>query len=406
MASARDAASKLEQSRAAVRRLNQDLEDMGLDTKMTHYVAGQPFTAEMHEDTLVRVGALMTPKCGGCGRVDEQRAFLKCAGCKVTLYCSRACQKKDWKTHKPNCKSFRRLRKSEAPTTADGAYTFEGLAFLYQEHAMSKVQGSKMMEFAHTEQATGRRSGLWPPLWNLKGRAGPISGRREVLAAAGLQGVPDILNNPPDMLQAPPNDAGATALRAGGHWQELQLRHFGPTAPSGVAASSWEDMYERCREASRQHPLRWIEGFVLRPFVNRFVWFRLPGESGLHSPKQTLLDRIAFDGRCSAWTRRPTSARTRAPNSAIRRPRSRTVRVASRRPRDRTTSPSSSSPARCTRIISGRSSRTVPPQRTWAFPKSPAAGTSSPSAESRPSTPPQKESPIPTLSTAVRGYDL
>ena len=79
MASARDAASKLEQSRAAVRRLNQDLEDMGLDTKMTHYVAGQPFTAEMPEDTLVRVGALMTPKCGGCGRVDEQRAFLKCA---------------------------------------------------------------------------------------------------------------------------------------------------------------------------------------------------------------------------------------------------------------------------------------------------------------------------------------
>ena len=296
MASARDAASKLEQSRAAVRRLNQDLEDMGLDTKMTHFVAGQPFKAEMHEDTLARVGALMTPKCGGCGRVDEQRAFLKCAGCKVTLYCSRACQKKDWKTHKPNCKSFRRLRKSEAPTTADGAYTFEGLAFLYQEHAMSKVQGSKMMEFAHTEQATGRRSGLWPPLWNVQGRAGPISGRREVLAAAGLPGVPDILNNPPDMLKAPPNDAGATALRAGGHWQELQLRHFGPTAPSGVAASSWEDMYERCREASRQHPLRWIEGFVLRPFVNRFVWFRLPGKSGLHQPNQKLLDRIAFDG--------------------------------------------------------------------------------------------------------------
>ena len=95
---------------------------MGLDTKMTHFVAGQPFKAEMHEDTLARVGALMTPKCGGCGRVDEQRAFLKCAGCKVTLYCSRACQKKDWKTHKPNCKSFRRLRKSEAPTTAGALF--------------------------------------------------------------------------------------------------------------------------------------------------------------------------------------------------------------------------------------------------------------------------------------------
>ena len=63
-----------------------------------------------------------------------------------------------------------------------------------------------------------------------------------------------------------------------------------------MAAPSWEAMYEKCRETSRQHPLRWIPGFVLRPFVNRFVWFRLPGEPGLHQPNQKLLDRIAFDG--------------------------------------------------------------------------------------------------------------
>ena len=294
MASARDAASKLEQSRAAVRRINQDMEAVGIDTNKTHYIAGQPFKAGLHEDTFARVGALMTPKCGGCGRVDEQRAFLKCAGCKVTLYCSRACQKKDWKTHKPKCKKLRRCRKTEVPTTADGAYTFEGLALLYQEHAMSRGRGN-WMEFAHTEQATGRRSGLWPSLWNVKSEARPAGPVPDILKK-GLPGVPDIVNNPPDMLRAPPNDAGATALRAGGHWEELYLRQFGRGAFEGMAAPSWEKMYEKVREASRQHPLRWNEGFVLRPFVNRFVWFRLPGESGLHSPKQTLLDRIAFDG--------------------------------------------------------------------------------------------------------------
>jgi hypothetical protein len=45
-------------------------------------------------------------KCGTCGRweeVDETR-FLRCSKCKSKYYCSKECQKKNWKEHKGLCK--------------------------------------------------------------------------------------------------------------------------------------------------------------------------------------------------------------------------------------------------------------------------------------------------------------
>jgi hypothetical protein len=43
--------------------------------------------------------------CAGCNRLRraDEAAFLKCASCKATPYCSRACQKAHWKTHKLSC---------------------------------------------------------------------------------------------------------------------------------------------------------------------------------------------------------------------------------------------------------------------------------------------------------------
>lgn len=38
--------------------------------------------------------------CLTCGKVGQ---FKACAGCCKVWYCDRKCQKKDWKTHKPNC---------------------------------------------------------------------------------------------------------------------------------------------------------------------------------------------------------------------------------------------------------------------------------------------------------------
>ena len=36
-----------------------------------------------------------------------------CAGCKSVWYCGPACQKKDWKEHRPDCKAIRKERKEK-----------------------------------------------------------------------------------------------------------------------------------------------------------------------------------------------------------------------------------------------------------------------------------------------------
>ena len=51
----------------------------------------------------------MGNECGGCGKRGE--GFKKCTKCKVTYYCSRECQVKDWKSgHKQLCKLLSRQR--------------------------------------------------------------------------------------------------------------------------------------------------------------------------------------------------------------------------------------------------------------------------------------------------------
>jgi hypothetical protein len=43
--------------------------------------------------------------CSHCSKSGVSGDFKKCGGC-GTRYCSRECQKNDWKTHKPSCKSM------------------------------------------------------------------------------------------------------------------------------------------------------------------------------------------------------------------------------------------------------------------------------------------------------------
>jgi len=42
-----------------------------------------------------------TPNCIVCGKEDKEMS--KCAGCHRIYYCSRECQKSDWKRHKSVC---------------------------------------------------------------------------------------------------------------------------------------------------------------------------------------------------------------------------------------------------------------------------------------------------------------
>merc|ERR1712167_264861 len=49
--------------------------------------------------------------CAACGLEETTaRKLLKCKGCKLVLYCSKACQKTHWKAHKTACKSMQSRR--------------------------------------------------------------------------------------------------------------------------------------------------------------------------------------------------------------------------------------------------------------------------------------------------------
>jgi len=41
--------------------------------------------------------------CSGCNQPFEVEKLSKCSACKLACYCSRKCQKKDWKRHKDFC---------------------------------------------------------------------------------------------------------------------------------------------------------------------------------------------------------------------------------------------------------------------------------------------------------------
>lgn len=41
-----------------------------------------------------------TSACAKCGKAGNS---LRCARCRRVVYCSKKCQREDWKTHKPGC---------------------------------------------------------------------------------------------------------------------------------------------------------------------------------------------------------------------------------------------------------------------------------------------------------------
>jgi hypothetical protein len=59
----------------------------------------------MRIPTYCQAGTTAAGNCAGCRRLRRagEGAFQKCGRCKVTPYCSRACQAAHWKTHKLSC---------------------------------------------------------------------------------------------------------------------------------------------------------------------------------------------------------------------------------------------------------------------------------------------------------------
>merc|ERR1712098_572326 len=48
-------------------------------------------------------------KCANCGVLEKsEKQFKKCSRCGFVFYCSKACQRNDWKNHKQICKKTRK----------------------------------------------------------------------------------------------------------------------------------------------------------------------------------------------------------------------------------------------------------------------------------------------------------
>jgi len=65
------------------------------------------FNLTVSEDNLPRVSKLV---CTNCLAVELGKKLMKCGGCHYVHYCSAACQKKHWPSHKPRCPLLLRIR--------------------------------------------------------------------------------------------------------------------------------------------------------------------------------------------------------------------------------------------------------------------------------------------------------
>ena len=86
---------------------------------------------------------LSVSKCIVCG----EKSKSQCGGCKMRRYCSRLCQKADWKTHKKVCKLLKRERENQK----DQSLVHRVLT-MPKELQTPKVRGSLVMrEFFATK---------------------------------------------------------------------------------------------------------------------------------------------------------------------------------------------------------------------------------------------------------------
>jgi len=53
-----------------------------------------------HQPAVTRMMQITRRRCQWCGSLEN---LLQCTRCKRSAYCSKACQKKDWKTHRHQC---------------------------------------------------------------------------------------------------------------------------------------------------------------------------------------------------------------------------------------------------------------------------------------------------------------
>ncbi|KAL6856773.1 hypothetical protein J3F83DRAFT_751768 [Trichoderma novae-zelandiae] len=122
----------------------------------------------------------MAASCQNCSKTQSEVTLKKCAKCQTTPYCSRDCQKADWKKHRKVCgkaqeapkgKPFTRLRNKVWLHDRPESETYELLIDAYRLRVWDdKNAGGRVTQnsegFRRFLDTVQTRSGVLPPWWN------------------------------------------------------------------------------------------------------------------------------------------------------------------------------------------------------------------------------------------------
>lgn len=80
-----------------------------------------------------------SPRCVACQKLESAlpNPLKRCAQCKSTFYCSRQCQKDDWKAHKTHCNQANDAKPSTTSNSPDSAQRLENLFKLFAQSGLT-----------------------------------------------------------------------------------------------------------------------------------------------------------------------------------------------------------------------------------------------------------------------------
>ncbi|KAK1244312.1 hypothetical protein MKX07_003111 [Trichoderma sp. CBMAI-0711] len=128
----------------------------------------------------------MAPSCQNCSKTAPEITLKKCAKCQSTPYCSRDCQKADWKNHRkvcgkaqetqaPKSKPFTRLGNKVWLHDRPESETYELLIDAYRLRVWDDNNAGKSVNqssegFQRFLDTVQTRPGLLPPWWTQEKR--------------------------------------------------------------------------------------------------------------------------------------------------------------------------------------------------------------------------------------------
>ncbi|TFB01188.1 hypothetical protein CCMA1212_007030 [Trichoderma ghanense] len=128
----------------------------------------------------------MAASCQNCSKTQPEVTLKKCAKCQSTLYCSRDCQKADWKKHRKDCSKAQGARapKRKPFTSLSNKVwlhgrpepeTYELLIDAYRLRVWDDNNAGEMVSqnsegFQRFLDTVETRPGLLPPWWDQEKR--------------------------------------------------------------------------------------------------------------------------------------------------------------------------------------------------------------------------------------------